>query len=99
MSKHPEAHPQAGKTVKIKPEVKHNQYPHFGGSNFRIEDWWDRLSDKSWMDCTGNPACMIYAIRTGLSDTPVPTDDEVVYGHREDGLGSLVHVSELELNV
>jgi hypothetical protein len=78
--KHPEPHPLARKTVRLKLDVKHPQVPGFGGAEFRIEDWWDRVAGKSWMFCDGNPACLVYAMRTGFAETPIPTDDEVVYG-------------------
>ncbi len=94
---HKEKSPLAGESVKIKKHVEHYQYPDFGGSEIKIEDWQDRVVGKSWMDCNGNPACMVYAMRTACSIPPVPTDDEVLYGHRKDGLGSLVHMSELEI--
>jgi len=93
---HTEISPLAGKTVKIKKNVCHHQFPDFGGSEIRIEDWWDRAIGKSWMDCEGNPGCMAYALRIGLAGRNVPYDDEVLYGKRKDGLGSLVHESELE---
>ena len=57
-----------------------------------VEDWWDRLAGKSWMVCDGNPACMLYAIRGGFGG--LPADNEVVYG-KINGLGHLIHVSEL----
>ena len=84
----------AGKTVKIKNDVTHPQVNDFGGSEYHVEDWWDRVAGKSWMDCNGNPACMVYAIRTGL-DREVPTDNEVLYG-KVGYFGHLVHVSEIE---
>jgi hypothetical protein len=89
---HSEKHPLAGKWVKIKPGVEHFQYPDFGGSEIRIEDWADRVMGKPWGVCAGNPGCMVYALRFNT-----PKDDEVIYGHRKDGFGSLVHISELEL--
>jgi len=84
-----------GKTVKIKSGVRHFQFPDFGGSEIRIEDYWDTLTGKSWGESEGNPGCMVYGMRVGLYG--LPFDDEVVYGKRDDGLGSLVHISELEL--
>lgn len=65
------------------------------GQKYRIEDYWDRVAGKSWMVCDGNPACLGYAMRTGLSDAPVPISDEVLYG-KVNGLGHLLHVSEIE---
>ena len=85
----------AGKTVKIHDWVKHPQNDNFGGSDFIVEDWWDRVSGGSWMFAKGNPACQVFAVRTGFSDTPIPTDDEVLYGKTPNGLGHLVHVSEI----
>lgn len=92
---HKEPSPLSGEIVKIKSHVKHPQNPDFGGSNYRVEDWWDRVSGSSWMNARGNPACLVYAMRTGFSETPIPTDNEVLYG--KVGLfGHLVHVSEIE---
>jgi hypothetical protein len=91
---HREPHPLAGQEARIRPNVRHPQYPTFGGSEFRVEDWWDRVDGRSWMDCVGNPACLVYAMRAGT--TGLPTDNEVVYGKGPGGFGSLVHVSELE---
>lgn len=93
---HTEKHPLAGQTVRIKADVVHPQYPDFGGSEFRIEDWWDHLTGSSWMFASGNPGCIVYALRNGMARLPI--DDEVIYGHRNDGFGSLIHVSEYESN-
>lgn len=89
MSIHTEPHPLAGKTVKIKASSRHPQVETFGGSELRLEDWWDRVTGKSWMTCGGNPACVIYALRQQ------PIDNEIVYG-KIGSFGHLVHVSELE---
>ena len=92
MEIHKEAHPLAGRTV-----VLNSQDPVRGmvteGQHYWVEDWWDRVSGGSWMYADGNPACIQYAVRTGTLKT-IPTDDEVVYG-KIDGIGHLVHVSEL----
>jgi hypothetical protein len=61
---------------------------------FVVEDWWDHLTGGSWGDADGNPACLKYAMRTGFSDGIPAFDNEVVYGH-VDGLGHLLHESEL----
>jgi hypothetical protein len=90
---HNEAHPLAGKTVKIKPGATHLQVPDFGGSEYRVEDWWDRVGEQSWMSARGNPACIIYALRA--ADNKLPTDDDVLYG-KIGALGHIVHVSEIE---
>lgn len=59
------------------------------GALILVEDWWDRVAGKSWMDCDGHPACLAYAMR---EQTPI--DDEVIYG-KIGGFGALVHVSML----
>ena len=93
---HEESSPLARTTVRIREDVKHPQYPEFGGAEFHVEDWWDRLGGKSWMDCDGNPACLIYAVRSANADPRLPLDNEVLYG-KVGHFGSLVHVSELEV--
>ena len=82
---HEEPHPLAGKTVKI-------IAGEYEGKHYWIEDWWDKITGGSWMFAEGNPACLQYAMRSGLGN--LPTDDEVVYG-KIGALGHLVHVSEL----
>lgn len=91
---HKEQSELAGKIVKIKKEVTHPQVEDFGGSEFRVEDWWDKLTGKSWGDCIGNAACIIYACRAGMS-LDIPADDEVLYG-KIGIFGHLVHISEIE---
>lgn len=81
---HTEPHPLAGQTVTVDLGK--------GPVDYTIEDWWDRVSGGSWMFAQGNPACLGYALRSGLGG--LPTDNEVVYG-KIAGLGHLVHVSEL----
>ncbi len=81
-----EASPLAGKTVKIKADVR-----HLGGAEYHVEDWWQNVSGRSWMDAQ-SPAAWAYAARTAAT---VPIDNEVLYG-KVNGLGHLVHVSEIE---
>lgn len=83
--KHKQSHPLAGKTVTIKKGK-------FKDKEYRVEDWWDKLTGGSWLDAQGNPACLLYAIRAGFEG--LPPDDEVVYG-KIGALGNLVHESEL----
>jgi hypothetical protein len=92
---HNQASEYAGKTVRIKAGRTHPQVENFGGCEILIEDWWDRVSGSSWAWARGNPACLVYAVRTGITKHPVPGDDEVLYGHMG-GLGHLVHISEIE---
>ena len=83
-------HPLAGKTVRLR--VVEDDPDHLNGQECHIEDWWDNVAGKSWMLCDGNPACLKYGIPSRFGD--LPTDNEVVYG-KVDGLGHLIHVSEL----
>jgi len=86
----------SGKVVKIKVNVNHPQFPNLAGVDFTIEDWWDRVYGDSWMVAEDNPACLVYATRRGFSELHIPIDNEVLYGHTEDGFGHLVHITELE---
>ena len=88
-----------GKLVKIKEHVKHPQVPNFGGSEYRVEGYWDNkyIGGKSWMDSNRNPACMIYAMRTTNTTPPIPTDDDVLYG-KVGSFGHLVHISEIDMD-
>ena len=92
---HDKPSPLAGTTVKLKKTATHPQVGNFGGATIEIEDWQDRVFGKSWMVCDGNPACLVYAMRTGLSKIPIPTDNEVLYG-KIGGLGHIVHITEIE---
>ena len=85
---HQNENPLAGKSVKIK-----EQSLEIGGEEIVIEDWWDRVSGRSWMVSDGNPACLSYAMRSGFGN--IPTDNEVLYG-KIGCLGYLVHASEIE---
>jgi hypothetical protein len=93
---HTEAHPLAGQDVKIAEGVADPRGMVVPGALYRIEDYWDRVSGGSWMWAQGNPSALQYAMRTGLVNQSVPTDDEVLYG-KIDGIGHLVHVSEIEV--
>jgi hypothetical protein len=85
-----EKHPLAGKTVRLKGEPSPF---NLDGQEYTVEDWWINVAGRSWMVCDGNPACLMYAMRSGAAH--LPTDNEVVYGHTSDGLGNLVHQSEI----
>lgn len=82
---HNEPHALAFKVVTI-------SSGEFAGREYQVEDWWDRVAGKSWMSFDGNPACLDYAIRSAQAGKPL--DDKVVYGKIE-GLGKLVHISDL----
>lgn len=82
---HKAKYEHAGKTVQI-------IAGQFKGEEYRLEDYWDRISPEPWGMSDGNPACIEYAIRT--STEGVPADDEVVYG-KVGNLGKLMHVTQL----
>lgn len=94
MNRHLNRHELAGKTVHVKtrlPLYSQNNDPDTAVPLW-IEDWWDRVAGRSWMDGVGNPACLHYAARNGFAGLPL--DDQVVYGHAG-GFGHLVHTSEI----
>lgn len=80
--------PLAGKTVKIKADVK-----YIGGEEYHVEDYWQNVAGKSWMHCDGNPACIDYAARSAT--VGLPLDNDVLYG-KIGAFGKLVHVSEVD---
>jgi len=88
--RHERAHPLAGKTVRLR--LRQEDVHLNTGDRYRLEDWWDRVSAGSWMDCMPCWAAAAYALRVHAADLPV--DDEVVYG-QVGGVSHLVHVSEL----
>lgn len=100
---HADPHPLAGQIVTLDSNaadpVRGMVMP---GEQFHIEDWWDRVSGKSWMLSHNNPAAVQFAMRTGIrcgmEDGVIPTDDEVLYGHIG-GIGHLIHVCELPAEV
>jgi hypothetical protein len=89
---HAESHPKAGQTVRYKLRRKHPQIPVEG--EYQLEDWWDRVAGVPWGEAQGNPACLFYALTTGFSEEPIPSDNEVVYG-KVGAFGHLLHVSEI----
>ncbi|HET6453902.1 MAG TPA: hypothetical protein VFI02_05810 [Armatimonadota bacterium] len=93
--RHNEPSKYAGKIVRIREDAAHPQVDGFGGSEFLVEDWWDRVSGGSWMFANGNPAALVYALRSSFQAYPVPIDDEVLYG-KIGMLSHLVHVSEIQ---
>lgn len=85
---HKKSHPLAGKTAKVATTN--------GNAEFRVEDYWDRVSGESWRTSAArNPAAMDYSVRRLRGG--LPADDEVVYG-KVGAFGHLVHVTELEVD-
>jgi hypothetical protein len=64
-----------------------------GCVDYRVEDWWDRVHGRRWISSAGYPGTAIYAVRVVLRRLPI--DDEVLYGEI-DGVGHIVHVSEIQ---
>lgn len=91
---HPEPHPLTGLTVQLNETATDPiRNAVTAGAYYRVEDWWDRVAGGSWTDtATTSPAAKHYAARRILAD--LPADNLVVYG-KVDGLGHLVHASEL----
>ena len=79
---------------KIKKESSYFKEKYGDGKpNIMIEDLVLNMpGNKSWMDMNGHPTAMLYGMRAGLER--LPTDDKVYYG-KIDGLGEMVHESEL----
>ena len=64
---HKNEHELSGKTVVV--NVNH---PYIlANSEFTVEDWWDRVSGRSWRNCIGNPACLHYALYCIFADKPL----------------------------
>lgn len=82
------------KVVKIKETSTHRQVPNFGGSEIHIEGLWSQIHGTQWYHCESNIACVIYGLR--CIENNLPIDDAVYYG-KINGLGHLVHISELEI--
>lgn len=90
---HEQTHVHAGQTMTLSRPLRLQPPTGMYDGRFTVEDWWDRVAGVSWKHANGNPAAMIYGMRSAFAE--LPFDDEVVYGHDESGFGHLVHVSEL----
>jgi hypothetical protein len=87
-------HPLTGKTVKLRCKNTDGSAQELDGQDFEVEDWWINVAGRSWMFCDGNPACLIFAMRSAAAG--LPTDNEVIYG-KVGAYGHLVHESEIVL--
>lgn len=85
---HTQPHEKAGQTVHVDTVLDSGPYK----GEAVLEDWWDRIAGESWMDSNGNPAALIYALRSAMHGLPI--DNEVVYV-KINSMGNLLHVSEL----
>lgn len=85
--------PYAGQTVRLRSDAA-----ELGGHQAEVVDWYDRLgTGQSWRvsadGATADPRAVGYAVRRGLGG--LPDDDEVLFA-RVDGMGQLIHLSEIE---
>lgn len=83
--------PYAGRTVRLRADAA-----ELGGHNIEVVDWYERTGQSmAWRDAlaAGDPRAQGYAVRRGLAG--LPDDDEVLFG-RVDGMGQIVHLSEIE---
>lgn len=92
MSIHREISPLANRKMTLEIDVSHPRVKDLGGTEILIEDWWDRISGKSWMYESGNRDCLYYAMRVGYNRLPI--DDEVLCGTVNE-VEYLVHISEI----
>lgn len=95
---HDEPHPKAGQMVTISPLGGREHQLLVEGVEAHVQDWWDRLYQKSWRDSNGIIAAANYGYRMGRVLGPL--DDEVVYVKIKQpdsslSLGYLVHQSEI----
>lgn len=85
----------AGKTVLLKEDIDDLSVGKIlKGTEYKVEDTWKNVTGVSWMDATGNYAALNYAMRAGVKNLPL--DDNVYYG-KINGLGFIIHESEIEL--
>ena len=81
--------PYAGQTVRLRADAA-----ELGGYQAEVVDWYERTGDRvSWHDNPGDPRVQNYTIRRGLGQ--LPDDDEVLFA-RVDGMGQLIHVTEVD---
>ena len=89
---------QKNTKYRIKGKSKYFKYK-YGTSNpiITIEDEHKKVLGQWWAGYSGNPTCMLYGVRNGIEGLPLDNDEaEEIYYGKIDGLGELVHISELE---
>jgi hypothetical protein len=81
--------PYAGTTVQLRPDAV-----EIGGLPAEVVDWYERTSGgKTWREAIGtDPRAQGYAIRRGMAG--LPDDDNVLFA-RVDGMGYLIHYTEI----
>lgn len=79
--------PYAGQTVKIRPGGD------YSGLDAAVVDWYERTGDCiSWHLADADPKVQGYAMRRAMAD--LPDDDDVLFA-RVDGMGQLIHRTEI----
>jgi len=93
---------EKGKKYKVKGSSEYFK-KKYGTSNpeIRVEDTDENIWGKSWMVMDGNPAAIIFAMRTGTEGIKAPLTETVYCGKisplgSKFGLSELVFESELE---
>lgn len=92
---HSEPHPLAGQEIQTDLKAVH---PQLGDSMIHtaiVEDWWDRLTGNTWYQSynQGNPAAMVYGIRTMFAED-IPLGDDVLYV-KIGPFGHIIHDTEI----
>jgi len=89
---------EKGKTYRIKSNSPYfiDKYGKPDPIFIIIEDTDEKVFGGGWAMQEGIPPCIAYAARRAF-DKAIQGDGQVYYGHI-DGLGELVHESELEAN-
>lgn len=89
-------HPLADKKVKLNVSSPDNE--RLNGKMFQVEDWVVNINKGDDWDRTTNYSTLGYAKR--MNEQGHIDDKQVVYGHivggEKDGIGYIVHCSELE---
>ena len=83
--------PYAGQTVRLRPDAA-----ELGGHEFQVVDWFENTGPgRRWRDAfeAGDFRTIGYSVRRGIGG--LPDDDEVLFG-RVDGMGQIVHITEIE---
>jgi hypothetical protein len=82
--------PYAGKTVTLRADIQ-----NIGGLPAEVADWYERLHDGiGWRDRIAvDPRCESYNMRSAMAG--LPDDNDVLYA-RVDGMGMLIHVTEIQ---
>ena len=89
---HNEPHPKAGEIVTLVHAHDPQRHMVESGVPFRVEDWYDRISEgQSWRK---HKTFATHWYQQRAASTDLPLDDEVLYGHIG-SLGHLVHISEI----